>query len=94
VQFSGADVSVWGVTATEEPSTGAIVQTAAAAVDTGTISWTVDNTPAQYWISGTTVVQSIDTVDGTCWVTGDTLRLSGGAGTECVGSWRSLQVKR
>ncbi len=85
---------VWAPTLTEEPNSGAVVPTGSAAVDTGTIAWTVDNSSGRYWRTGASVTTVLDEIDGTCWVTGSTLRLSGASGSECVGSWGSLRVRR
>lgn len=92
LRLSGADAEVWAPTITEEPTTGAVIPTAAAAVDTGTIAWTIDNSTGSYWRTGANVLHTLDTVDGTCLVTGSTLRLSGAGGSECVGGWSALKV--
>jgi hypothetical protein len=84
--------TIWAPTITEESTTGAVIPTAAAAVDTGVIAWTIDNSTGSYWRAGASVLQTLDTVDGTCFVTGSTLRLSGAGGSECVGGWGALKV--
>lgn len=49
----------------------------------------------KYYHAGDTVTQLIQGQVGTCWVvSGTDLLLSGAAGSECVGGWRSLQVTR
>jgi hypothetical protein len=85
---------IWAPTLTEEPTTGAVIPTAAAAVDTGTIAWIVDNTNSRYWLSTSTVTESVDTIDGTCIVPGSTFYLGGASGLECVGGVESVQVRR
>jgi hypothetical protein len=84
--------TIWAPTLTEEPTAAAVIPTAAAAVDTGVIAWTIDNSTGSYWRAGASVLQTLDTVDGTCFVTGSTLRLSGAGGSECVGGWGALKV--
>jgi hypothetical protein len=82
---------VWAPTLSKNPG-WSVIPTAAAAVDTGAIAWTIDNSTGSYWRAGANVLQTLDTVDGTCLVTGSTLRLSGAGGSECVGGWGALKV--
>lgn len=88
-------VDIWAPTLTEEPTTGAVIPTAAAAVSTGAIAWSVDNSSSEYWLPTSTVTQSVSTVDGTCVVPGSTFWLGGDSpGLECVGGVYSVQVRR
>jgi hypothetical protein len=85
---------IWAPTLTEEPTTGAVIPTGAAAVSTGTIAWSIDNSSSRYWLSTSTVTQSVSTVDGTCIVPGSTFWLGGATAAECVGGVGSVQVRR
>ncbi len=98
VHFDGVvapiTADIWAPTLTEVETDDAVIPTGAAAVDTGAIAWTIDNTRSRYWSTGSTVTQSVDTLDGTCLELSSTIRLSGGVGTECVAGWESLQIRR
>jgi hypothetical protein len=85
---------IWAPTLTEEPTTGAVIPTAAAAVSTGSIAWSIDNSSSRYWLSTSTVIESVSTVAGTCIVPGSTFWLGGSTGLECVGGVESVQVRR
>jgi hypothetical protein len=85
---------IWAPTLTEELTTGAVIPTGAAAVSTGTIAWSIDNTSERYWDADSTVTQSVSTVDGTCIVPGATFWLGGATASECVGGVGSVQVRR
>jgi hypothetical protein len=85
---------IWAPTLTEEFTTGAVIPTGAAAVSTGTIAWSIDNSSSRYWTATSTVTQSVSTVDGTCIVPGSTFWLGGATSSECVGGVDSVQVRR
>lgn len=74
----------WGMTLTETDGISTI-PTAAAAVDTGDVSWSWNNATGDFWAAGDTVTSTIADEVGTCWVTGATLYLSGSPGSECTG---------
>jgi hypothetical protein len=93
LQISGADAEWWQPTLCETNGISTI-GTGSAAVDTGDIAFTIANGSNQYWNTGDTVTQALDEVDGTCWVTGTTLRMSGAAGSECTGYWGLNKVER
>lgn len=80
ITLSGADATVWHLTATEEASwQNSTIPTAAAAATVGAASWTVDNSTGVYWAaSGVTKVETGSVYSGTCWsYTAPTITLSG-----------------
>ena len=95
IALSGTvSVDVWAPTATEGRGVGTeVVPTAAAAVDTGTAVWIVDNSSGRYWQTGWTLLESITTVSGTTWaVDGTNLRITGAAGSPRAGILYSLEA--
>jgi len=96
IQLSGADAEIWMPSWTEEDNTpiGVVVPTITAAVDTGTGAWTITNAGDTYWKAGDVVTPDLTEISGTCFVTGNPLRLSGASGSECVGGWNTLEITR
>ena len=93
MRFSGLDATVWLPTLTEEAGLS-VIPTYGTAVATGDAAFAIDNSPARWWQAGDTVTQTLTTSAGTCLVTGDPLRLSGAVGSECVGVWGGLEIRR
>lgn len=81
VTLSGADVSVWQITATEETSyqNSTIPNATGAAATVGATVWTVSNDTGAYWAaSGVTKVETGTVYSGTCWsYSAPTITLSG-----------------
>jgi hypothetical protein len=77
---------VWQPTLTEVDGLSTI-PTAAAAVDTGSVTWSWANDSGQAWQAGDTVTSTIAGEVGACWYTGatDPVYLSGQPGSECTG---------
>ena len=86
-----AAYSLWLPTLTEAAGLS-VIPTAAAAVDTGNVAFSVDNDPTKYWASDSTVTETVTEISGDCFVTGSSLLLSGAGGSECTGIWHDLKI--
>lgn len=99
IRLSGADATIWHVTATEAlgypRSTrllGTIPTTDATGSSVGATAWTVDNSSGAYWAaSGVTKVETGTVHNGTCWsYTEPTITLSGAS--TCHGNMYALTL--
>jgi len=81
VTLSGADVTVWQITATEETSwqNSTIPNSTAGSATVGATVWNVDNSTGAYWAaSGVTKVETGSVYSGTCWsYSAPTIKLAG-----------------
>ena len=94
MRLSGADATIWHMTATEKASwqNSTIPTSDATGATVGTASWPVVNSHGRYWAaSGNTKVETLSEYSGTCWdYTGTTISLTGTAG--CEATWYALSL--
>jgi len=94
LRLSGADTSVWGITAVEAAQTDPpiTIPTQSAGVTHNT-TWTIDNSDGSYYGFISTANRSVVQHSGECFVVeGSDIQLNGSTATGAQCSWESLTV--